>query len=98
MCLAIWALAGIAMGFYNLQRYATGSGAGAGYELLWQATPWQPPGGSALAVVVTAAGYIAVATLLALLRPVTRAGTPPGRLPGRPSAPPASPAAGSGPR
>lgn len=64
-CLAGWAVIGVTMGFYNLQRYATGSADNAEYGLLWRQTAWQPPGGNAFAVGLTAAGYVAVALALA---------------------------------
>ena len=69
LCLCGWALIGITVGFYNLQRYATGSAEAAGYELLWQPTAWQPPSGNALAFGVLALGYLAVALSLGRLAP-----------------------------
>lgn len=70
-CLGGWALIGMVVGFYNLQRYATGS-SGA-YKFLWQPTAWQPPGGNAVAFGVTVVGYLAVAVALTRLglRPVS---------------------------
>jgi hypothetical protein len=64
LCLTLWAGIGILMGFYNLQRYATGTGISAGYSILWSSTPWEAPGGNALAFAVTAAGYAGVAVAL----------------------------------
>ncbi|WP_395726239.1 DUF2142 domain-containing protein [Nakamurella sp.] len=73
-CLVIWAGAGVVMAFYNLQRYATGSAGPGWYKILWQPTPWAPPGGSAVAMAVVVAGYGAVSVALARLgRPAPNA-------------------------
>jgi len=82
LCLAIWAFVGTAMGFYNLQRYATGSGENAGYRLFLGASPWEPPGGNTLTLLVIAAGYLAVALALARVGRHPRVNEEPGREPG----------------
>lgn len=57
-----WALAGIAMVYYNLQRYEVG--AGAGYLFLFQSTAWSGPLPGWLCLMVAVCGYLGVVALL----------------------------------
>lgn len=58
----LWAFAGVAMVFYNLQRYAVGDSAS--YLFIINPTPWSPPLPILMCVALAAVGYVGTAIYL----------------------------------
>lgn len=52
----LWAYGGIAMVFFNMQRYSVGTQT-ENYLYLFQSTPWSPPLGKVIWILVAAIGY-----------------------------------------
>lgn len=68
----LWALAGVAMVFYNLQRYTVGDLKS--YLFILQDTPWSPPLPSLVCVILAAVGYFGVIGYMFRRRPADMAG------------------------
>ena len=62
----LWAYAGIAMVFFNMQRYSVGTKT-ENYLYLFRSTPWSPPLGTVIWILVAAIGY--VGTVVCILPP-----------------------------
>lgn len=67
----LWGYAGIGMVFFNMQRYSVGTQT-ENYLYLFQSTPWSPPIGTVIWVLVAMVGYAGV--VLCQFPPGTNAG------------------------